>query len=59
MNQHEIACRNAKVTLKAHQNLVGAHQGFEKLFSLAQSNESILLASVFGFAVKKNMAGRL
>lgn len=53
MNRHERACRDTKVTLKAYQNLVGAHQGFEKLLSLNQSEDLVLLSSVFCFAVIK------
>lgn len=53
MNRHQRACHDAKVALKAYQNLVGAHQGFEKLLALGQSNDLILLSSVFCFAVIK------
>jgi hypothetical protein len=53
MNQFQRASHDAKVSLKAYQNLAGAHQGFEKLLSLGQSNDLILLSSVFCFAVVK------
>jgi hypothetical protein len=53
MNQHQRACHDARVTLKAYQNLVGAHHGFEKLLALGQSTDLILLSSVFCFAVIK------
>jgi hypothetical protein len=53
MNRHQRACLNAKVTLKAYQNLVGAHRGFEKLLFLGQSNDLVLLSSVFCFSVVK------
>jgi len=53
VNRHQRACHDAKVTLKAYQNLVGAHQGLEKLLSLVQSNDLVLLSSVFCFAVVK------
>jgi hypothetical protein len=53
MNAHERACRDAKVTLKAFQNLVGAHQGFEKLLTLGGSNDLTLLSAMFCFAVIK------
>lgn len=53
MNQHQRAIHDAKLSLKAFQNLAGAHQGFQKLLFLGQSNDLILLSSVFCFAVVK------
>lgn len=53
MNKHERACHDAKIAVKAYQNLDGALRGFDKLIALGQSNDAILLSSVFCFAVVK------
>lgn len=51
MNSYERASQDVKVTLKAYQNLMGAHQAFLRLASLTQSGDALVLQSVFSFAV--------
>lgn len=53
MNVHTQACNDAKLGIKAYQNLAGSLCGFEQFLSLAPTKDHILLASVFCFAVVK------
>lgn len=53
MNIHTQACNDAKLGIKAYQNLVGSLQGFDRFISLAPTKDHILLSSVFCFAVVK------
>lgn len=53
MNVHTQACNDAKLGIKAYQNLVGSLQGFDRFLSLFPTKDHILLSSVFCFAVVK------
>lgn len=53
MNIHTQACNDAKLGIKAYQNLVGSLHGFDRLLSLISTKDHILLSSVFCFAVVK------
>ncbi len=53
MNAHTHACNDAKLGIKAYQNLVGSLQGFDRFLSLIPTKDHILLSSVFCFAVVK------
>jgi hypothetical protein len=53
MNIHTQACNDAKLGIKAYQNLVGSLQGFDRFLSLVPTKDHILLSSVFCFAVVK------
>ncbi|HXU92263.1 MAG TPA: hypothetical protein VFP33_01270 [Gallionella sp.] len=53
MNIHAQACNDAKLGIKAYQNLVGSLQGFDRFLSLIPTKDHILLSSVFCFAVVK------
>jgi hypothetical protein len=53
MNTHDRACNDCKLGIKAYQNLVGSLHGFERLAALVQSDDHILLSSIFCFAVVK------
>jgi hypothetical protein len=53
MNFHTQACNDAKLGIKAYQNLVGSLQGFDRFLSLIPTKDHILLSSVFCFAVVK------
>lgn len=53
MNVHTQACNDAKLGIKAYQNLTGSLQGFDRFLSVVQTKDHILLSSVFCFAVVK------
>lgn len=53
MNDHTQACNDAKLGIKAYQNLVGSLHGFDRFLSLVPTKDHILLSSVFCFAVVK------
>lgn len=53
MNIHTQACNDAKLGIKAYQNLEGSLQGFDRFLSLIQTKDHILLSSTFCFAVVK------
>lgn len=53
MNAHTQANNDAKLGIKAYQNLVGSLHAFDRLIALIPSGDHILLSSVFCFAVVK------
>lgn len=53
MNAHTQACNDAKLGIKAYQNLVGSLNAFDRFASLISTSDHILLSSVFCYAVVK------
>lgn len=51
MNTHEEVVRNCKIGIKAFQNINAASMGFSKMHELAETNDPILIPSVFYWAV--------
>lgn len=53
MNAHTQAINDAKLGIKAYQNLVGSLHAFDRFVLLVPTGDHILLSSVFCFAVVK------
>ena len=53
VNAHTRACNDCKLRIKTYQNVAGALTGFDRLLTLKEAEDHILLSSVFCFAVIK------
>lgn len=53
MNQYEIAVLDAKIGIKAFQNIAGAQQAFGRFIELLPANDAVLLAALFAHGVVK------
>lgn len=53
MNPHTQALNDAKLGIKAYQNLVGSLRAFDRFVALMPTGDQVLLSSVFCFAVVK------
>ena len=53
INAHTRACNDCKLSIKTYQNVAGALNGFDRLLTLNEAEDHILLSSVFCFAVIK------